>query len=96
MRAGDALAEKVLLRQLNKLLRGLKIISLQRCGKVNGCLMEKTEERAITLSQLRSVYAHIERRCERERWTNVHGKLLSPEYLRVCRTPCHSTERLRA
>ena len=33
----------------------------------------------MTIRQLRAVYAHIERRCVAERWTNFKGELLTPE-----------------
>jgi hypothetical protein len=42
-------------------------------------IISKTEERAITLRQLRAVCAHIQRRCVAERWTNREGNLLKPE-----------------
>ena len=39
-----------------------------------------TELRGITLSQLNAVYAHVERRCTKERWISDHDKtLLVPE-----------------
>lgn len=34
-----------------------------------------TEERGITIKQLRVVWAHIQRRCVREGWTNIDGEL---------------------
>ena len=41
MRGGDALTEEVLLRQLDKLFRRLKIVGLKGGGKIDGCLVEK-------------------------------------------------------
>lgn len=49
-----------------------------REGK-SGCVIANTEERALTLRQLRAVHTHILRRCVNERWTNMKGELLAPE-----------------
>ena len=43
-----------------------------------GCAIEKTEERAISLAQLRAVRATIERRCEAEGWATWQGQPLVP------------------
>ena len=39
----------------------------------------RTEERGVTIPQLRRVWAHIQRRCEPERWTNFAGELITAE-----------------
>ena len=39
----------------------------------------RTEERGISLGQLRAFYRHIEVSCEREGWTDIHGQPLMPE-----------------
>ena len=63
------------------------------------CTIPKTEERAITLRQLRRVCAHIKRRCVRERWTNNKGELLTPEQVTLYDANRYvimpATERLR-
>ena len=43
-------------------------VTLQLEPTITGTTIPKTEERAITLRQLRAVYAEIERRCEAEQW----------------------------
>ena len=43
------------------------------------CVIPKVEERGITLRQLRFIYKHVEARCKREKWTNIHGESLTPE-----------------
>ena len=40
----------------------------------HGCAIKKTEERAISLAQLRAVRTHIERRCEAEGWEGEIGR----------------------
>ena len=44
-----------------------------------GCAIAKTEERGITLPQLRAVKAQIDRRCVAEAWTDWEGRALRPE-----------------
>ena len=47
-------------------------------GPGAGCTIPKTEERAITLEQLRRVKQQIQQRCEAERWRDWQKKRLSP------------------
>jgi len=44
-----------------------------------GCRIKLTEERAITLKQLRAVLAQIDRRCAVEEWSGFTGDTLKPE-----------------
>ena len=39
----------------------------------------RSEERGMTLPQLRQLWAHVSDRCPREGWMNVHGELLEPK-----------------
>lgn len=54
----------------------------------------RSEERGITLPQLRQLWAHVNQRCHRERWSSVHGDLLDPntitmyEVIRYVVKPC--------
>ena len=45
----------------------------------SGCTIELTEHRAISLTQLTAVIAHIERRCDREGWATWKDEPLTPE-----------------
>ena len=49
----------------------------------------RVERRCITLAMLRSVYAHIQRRCTFEKWTDQWGQPLQPETVRAS----HAIER---
>ena len=44
-----------------------------------GCTIAKTEERAMTVTQLQDVRAHITRRCKAEGWVNFTSKPLKAE-----------------
>lgn len=54
-----------------------------------GCVISKTEARAITLLQLRQVFKHIERRCVTEQWVDRLGNLLTPDKVTLYDTATH-------
>ena len=64
-----------------------------------GCKIAKTEERAIRLSQLRAVKAHVERRCAKEGWLDYQGTALLPDCVslyEVWPSPAAATHRATA
>uniref|UniRef100_A0A7S1SBY0 EF-hand domain-containing protein n=1 Tax=Alexandrium catenella TaxID=2925 RepID=A0A7S1SBY0_ALECA len=50
-----------------------------RVAASEGCAIEATEERGITVSQLRPLWLYIQKVCEREGWVNFTGKQVKPE-----------------
>lgn len=57
--------------------------ALDRCGKtLIGALIERTEERAISVKQLTAVVQHIQEHCLKDGWTSsnpaLNGQLLNP------------------
>jgi hypothetical protein len=74
----EAIAARADFRELVSVAIKARPIFKRMFVRTLGCAIEKTEERAISLAQLRAVRATIERRCEAEGWATWQGQPLVP------------------
>eukprot|EP01038_Epipyxis_sp_PR26KG_P005411 gene5411-7499_t len=63
----------------NKRVTQINIDQIEDDKHTGGVIILKTEERGITILQLKAVYEEIVSRCEVEGWTDQTGNLLTPE-----------------